>query len=208
MLRLLLLLLAITLTPFTSHCLSFETLQNKRILVVGGSGRVGGSVVTSLIQHGASVVVGGTSAERFESSRQRWRGLFPQYQEKLNEIQFVSVNREETESVQQVLTSKSLDLVVHTAGPFQGKVKAPNGILDACILADVPYIDVCDDYCTASAAKTKYAAKARVPCILSTGCWPGVSSLMAKQLVERTIRAYPNLQPSDLDVKFSFFTAG
>ena len=170
---------------------------------------MGGSVVTSLVTKGAgSVVIGGTSAERFETSRQRWRQLFPQCQERLNDIQFVSVNREETESVQQVLASESFDVVVHTAGPFQGKVKAPNGVLDACIQANVPYVDVCDDYCTASAAKTKYAAKARVPCILSTGCWPGVSSLMAKQLVDKTIKAYPSLTPSDLDVKFSFFTAG
>jgi hypothetical protein len=61
------------------------------------------------------------------------------------------------------------------------------------------------------AAKSKYAIKAQennVPVIISTGCWPGVSSLMAKQLVDQSLKAFPSLLPSDLRVDFSFFTAG
>jgi len=102
-------------------------------------------------------------------------------------------------------------LVVHTAGPFQGKVLSPNGIIAACVENGVGYIDVCDDYCTATAAKTKYSAKAienKVPCILSTGCWPGVSSLMAKQLTRSVLKKRPELSAEDLTVDFSFFTSG
>ncbi|GKY92263.1 hypothetical protein MPSEU_000197400 [Mayamaea pseudoterrestris] len=189
--------------------LSFDILQDKKILVVGGSGRVGGSVVTNLVQRNiGSVVVGGTSVNRFIASQQRWLQLFPEHADRLQAIEFVAIDREQADSVCKVLTKMNFDAVVHTAGPFQGKVLAPNGILDACIQANVPYIDVCDDYCTASAAKTKYSAQAKVPCIISTGCWPGVSSLMAKQLVETILKAYPSLSPSDLNVRFSFFTAG
>jgi hypothetical protein len=102
-------------------------------------------------------------------------------------------------------------LSFHTAGPFQGKIKTPNGILEACVDNNIPYVDVCDDYCTAMAAKSKYAEKAKavgVPCIVSTGCWPGVSSLMAKQLVDKALKAYPSLTADDLNVDFAFFTAG
>lgn len=85
--------------------------------------------------------------------------------------------------------NRKIDLIVHTAGPFQGKVNSPNGVIKACVEHGVGYIDVCDDYCTARAAKAAYTDKATsinsngsssaspVPCILSTGCWPGVSSL-------------------------------
>jgi len=169
-------------------------------------------VVTQLIQHSpASIVVGGTSDARFKSSRKRWIDQFPAYEEELlKKVNFVAVDRERPESVAAAFDNdgNDIDLVVHAAGPFQGKVKCPNGVLEACVTASIMYIDVCDDYCTASAAKTKYAARAQAPCILSTGCWPGVSSLMAKQLVSKTLSTYPSLKPEDLSVDFSFFTAG
>lgn len=197
----------------TPNRISFDLLKDKRILVVGGSGRVGGSVTTQLIRHGAKVTVGGTSFPNFDRAQRRWSSLFPSHVEALKEIEFVSVNREIAATVSKVLSQaqQKYDLVVHTAGPFQGKVGVPNGVLEASINAAVPYIDVCDDYGTATAAKTKFAAAAvrnQVPCIVSTGCWPGVSSLMAKQLVTATLKKYPSLQPADLSVNFSFFTAG
>jgi NADPH:quinone reductase-like Zn-dependent oxidoreductase len=57
----------------TADAFSFESLRGKKVLVVGGSGRVGGSVVTQLIHHGAGwVVVGGTDPDRFQQAQQRW----------------------------------------------------------------------------------------------------------------------------------------
>jgi hypothetical protein len=76
--------------------------------------------------------------------------------------------------IQAEAKGEGFDLVVHTAGPFQGKVQTPNGVIQACVEQSVGYIDVCDDYCTASAAKSKYTETANangVPCIISTGCW-------------------------------------
>eukprot|EP00527_Entomoneis_sp_CCMP2396_P005670 CAMPEP_0198149274 /NCGR_PEP_ID=MMETSP1443-20131203/45822_1 /TAXON_ID=186043 /ORGANISM="Entomoneis sp., Strain CCMP2396" /LENGTH=449 /DNA_ID=CAMNT_0043814257 /DNA_START=59 /DNA_END=1405 /DNA_ORIENTATION=- len=202
-----------TTTTKNTNPISFDSLQNKRVLVVGGSGRVGGSCVTQLVKRGAQVQVGGTSPENLQTSRERWTNLFPEYTTKLNSVGFVSLDRENSQSVQNALLQQKqkFDLVIHTAGPFQGKVKVPNGVLDACVEMAVPYIDVCDDYCTASAAKTKYMDKAKnngTPCILSTGCWPGVSSLMAKQLVSAIQKQHPDINSKDLKVDFSFFTAG
>jgi hypothetical protein len=104
----------------------------------------------------------------------------------------------------------AFDLVVHTAGPFQGKV-GQSAVLEACLTQNIPYVDVCDDYDTARAAKTRFddtARRTNTPCLLSTGCWPGVSSLMAKQLVHTALARHPSLRPSDLSVELSFFTAG
>jgi saccharopine dehydrogenase-like NADP-dependent oxidoreductase len=188
--------------------ISFRALRGKRVLVVGGSGRVGGSVVTQLVRHGGHVSVAGTRPRRLEEARQRWIGMFPELSGPLSVIPFEEVQRERVETVRAVLEKSDYDLVIHTAGPFQGKVGTPNGVLEACVDAGVPYLDVCDDYCTARAAQTKFASQATSPCILSTGCWPGVSSLMAKQLVESSLAAFPELGVEDLSVDFSFFTAG
>lgn len=161
--------------------------------------------MTQLIQRGSYVCVGGTNLDHFHRAKKRWGALFPSSVSQIANIPFVVVNRERADTLQDL---RKYDLVVHTAGPFQGKVTIPNGVLEACIDASVPYIDVCDDYCTASAAKARYGSKASAPCILSTGTWPGVSSLMAKQLASRVLAQYPRLSPADLSVDFAFFTAG
>ena len=168
--------------------MSLEDLAGKKILVVGGSGRVGGSVVCQLTKHGAKVTVGGTRSETFEVSRSRWKQLFPEFGNKFDTVPFEKVNREDDQSVVTVLkkameSGYGYDLVVHTAGPFQGKVNTPNGVIKACVENGVRYLDVCDDYCTASAAKTKYtetALKNGVPCILSTGCWVSDTDFASK----------------------------
>lgn len=218
----------------TSTTITHSCLAGKRILVIGGSGRVGGSVVCQLVKHGAKVTVGGTKLESFQKSKSRWIQLYSsdkataataaaaaaEWKDDLESVLFELVDREDDVLMNKILKSDAMqkngagrgyDLVVHTAGPFQGKVKCPNGILKACIESGVGYIDVCDDYCTACAAKAKYASMAKergVPCIVSTGCWPGVSSLMAKQLTRNVLEQKPHLQAEDLTVDFSFFTAG
>lgn len=188
--------------------ISFDALKDKKVLVVGGSGRVGGSCVTQLTKRGSRVTVGGTRETTFVESQSRWIALFPEMENELQKVAFVALDREKAESVLSVIENE-FDLVVHTAGPFQGKVKDPNGVLEACCELGIPYVDVCDDYCTATAAKTRFASKAKAPCIVSTGCWPGVSSLMAKQLVGKVLRENNNkIKPEDISVDFSFFTAG
>jgi hypothetical protein len=151
--------------------ISFDALKDKRVLVVGGSGRVGGSVTTQLIKRGAQVTVGGTNLEKFEEAKTRWQQVFDLPMDNVN---FAKLNREQSDTVLAVLENDSYDLVVHTAGPFQGKATTPNGVIAACVSKKVPYIDVCDDYCTATAAKMNYSKKAEeagLPCIISTGCW-------------------------------------
>jgi saccharopine dehydrogenase-like NADP-dependent oxidoreductase len=92
----------------------------------------------------------------------------------MQDVDFCALNKQDATSIVSVLENDDFDLVVHTAGPFQGKLDVTNGVLEACLAKRVPYIDVCDDYCTARAAKAKFAKVAQesgVPCIISTGCW-------------------------------------
>jgi short subunit dehydrogenase-like uncharacterized protein len=150
--------------------ISIDSLAEKKILVVGGSGRVGGSVAAQLVKYKSHVTVGGTRLESFQAAKARWSKRFAN----LRDIDFCALNKENSTSIVAVLENDDYDLVVNTAGPFQGKVNVPNGVLEACVAKSVPYIDVCDDYCTAMAAKAKFAKAAQeggVPCIISTGCW-------------------------------------
>jgi Predicted nucleoside-diphosphate-sugar epimerases len=61
-----------TSSTSTSSTITHSCLAGKRILVIGGSGRVGGSVVCQLVKHGAKVTVGGTKLESFQKSKSRW----------------------------------------------------------------------------------------------------------------------------------------
>lgn len=175
--------------------ISLNVLAKKKILVVGGSGRVGGSVVTQLAKHQAQVTVGGTNPDSFEATKYRWRTreLFANAQD----VRFAKVDKEDASSISAVLLqNEKYDLVVHTAGPFQGKENVRNGVLEACIVQKVPYIDVCDDYCTAMAAKSKFSKPAEengVPCIISTGCW--VSTLFGVTVEYRCIVLFHKTPP-------------
>lgn len=221
---------AANVRSIASSTISRNSIKDKRVLVVGGSGRVGGSVVVELLKHGASeVTVGGTSEENFMKAQRRWMKICQEEGNDNHSLSpnivakrtcFVKLHREDASSVMQALQlhvhnsqTPFYDLVVHTAGPFQGKQSSTNGVLQACMQGHIPYIDVCDDYSTSRVAKEAYmnlAIKNSVPCIVSTGCWPGVSSLMALQLMRYVTAAnHTSTYPSeDLTLHFSFFTAG
>jgi len=112
-------------TPISTKlpsAITFDNIENKNILVIGGSGRVGGSVVCNLLLHNAKVTVGGTNLESFISSKLRWSQLYQREFTIKNDdstLNFVQVNREDVSSISKVLESQSYDLVIHTAGPFQ-----------------------------------------------------------------------------------------
>eukprot|EP00525_Craspedostauros_australis_P002682 CAMPEP_0198113368 /NCGR_PEP_ID=MMETSP1442-20131203/5051_1 /TAXON_ID= /ORGANISM="Craspedostauros australis, Strain CCMP3328" /LENGTH=284 /DNA_ID=CAMNT_0043770435 /DNA_START=672 /DNA_END=1526 /DNA_ORIENTATION=+ len=189
--------------------ITFDALNGKNVLVVSGSGRVGGNVVTQLLKRGSVVTVGGTSIDPFLAAAVTLAHQLPQ---PVGGRCVIPGSGPRGGAIRRIgAAAGQLRYVSPTAGRFQGKVKTPNGVIAACVSNSVAYIDVCNDYCTESATKAKYNAKAiesNVPCIISTGCWPGVSSLMAKQLVRQVLQQNKNLKPADLNVDFGFFTAG
>ncbi|CAJ1360976.1 unnamed protein product [Effrenium voratum] len=156
------------------------------VLVVGGSGRVGGSTARWLQrlsqQEGLDlrVAVGGRSRENFAAWRRRVADAG-----ELGEVEFVEIDHSREESVEQALRETDWSLLLHTAGPFQG-ITQPT-ILKQAIRAGVPYVDVCDDteLCKAAKALTSQAKEAKVPAVVSAGIWPGVSALMVCEAQER-----------------------
>lgn len=113
-----------------------------------------------------------------------------------------------------------MDLVVHTAGPFQQKTRPE--ILEAALETGTSYVDVCDEIalCEAAKALNGKVKEAGMTAIVSAGIWPGASALMAARAIERLrqlaaekegqaqsteVSASPGAEE---EVNLSFFTAG
>lgn len=160
-----------------------------RVLVVGGSGRVGGSAVRALLRTGrVDVDVGGRDANN-------WRGE--------GDALFVRMDQLDTRQNADLLPQ--YQLVVNTAGPFQG-LDEPT-LMKSCLTAGIPYVDVCDDINLSKVARSapyqELANQHKTSAIISAGIWPGVSSLLAQRLLQSVPAT-----DDPVDVKFTFFTAG
>ncbi|KAK8604924.1 hypothetical protein V6N13_082387 [Hibiscus sabdariffa] len=169
--------------------------RNSRVLVLGGTGRVGGSTATALSKlcPDLRIVVGGRNREK-GASMVATLG-------KNSEFAEVDVNNKD--SLEAALSD--VDLVVHAAGPFQQAQKCT--VLEAAIETQTAYLDVCDDTSYAFRAKSfkDRAVSANVPAITTGGIYPGVSNVMAAELV-RAARSENKGEPERL--RFSYYTAG
>ncbi|KAJ6984675.1 hypothetical protein NC653_022850 [Populus alba x Populus x berolinensis] len=117
--------------------------------------------------------------------------------------EFTEVNIENVDSLGAAL--KDVDLVVHAAGPFQQAAKCT--VLEAAIETKTAYLDVCDDTSYALRAKSfkDKALAANIPAITTGGIYPGVSNVMAAQLV-RAAKTESKGKPERL--RFYYYTAG
>ena len=172
------------------------------VLVIGGNGRVGASTVRWLDRFSRRssegtcplrLAIGGRSAVSFEAVRKRLD---------LDDLAFVPLDLDADRDALSAAV-RAAQLVVHTAGPFQGR--SDPHLLRACIAAGVSYCDVCDELtlCRSARSLSAEAAEAGVPAVVSCGIWPGVSALMAALAVEELGGA-----ASCDRVELSFHTAG
>ncbi|KAI7992258.1 Carboxynorspermidine synthase [Camellia lanceoleosa] len=172
-----------------------EKVRNSRVLILGGTGRVGGSAATALsaLCPDLRIVVGGRNKEK-GATRVAQLG---------KNSEFAEVNIDDMESLEATL--HDADLVVHTAGPFQQAERCT--VLEAAIKTKTAYVDVCDDTTYAWRAKSymSKALAANIPAITTGGIYPGVSNVMAAELV-RAARSESKGEPERL--RFSYYTAG
>lgn len=138
-----------------------------RVLVVGGAGRVGGSAVRALLKRYPSAVVdvGGRSEASWAECRRRIHAP--------ESVRFLSLDIANQTRLAEVIPN--YDLIVHTAGPFQG-LRDPL-LLRETIKQGKRYIDVCDDVpmsciCRGEDMRAQARASGAVA-VISTGIWPG-----------------------------------
>jgi len=184
------------------------------VLVVGGSGRVGGSTVRWLKtlsdrkEQPISITVGGRRISAYEIAKKN--KVIPE-----NGVDFLPMDIDgDTSILQQALQSWKSSctsddcLVVHTAGPFQGR-RDPT-LLSSCIDLSIPYCDVCDEWELAEVSKVDLDERAKekgISAVVSCGIWPGVSALMAAEGVQQLKES--SSEEVDIEsIDYSFFTSG
>ena len=150
-----------------------------KILVIGGSGRVGGSAVRALHSRFGDKVrlaIGGRDA-------QNWQKYAASNSLPMGSFDFESLDISNREQIDDKI--QRYDMIIHTAGPFQG-IKHPL-VLESAMAQGKLYLDVCDDIALSRTARSEnIQAVARATggiAIISTGIWPGCSSLLAKKMV-------------------------
>nr|XP_029122666.1 uncharacterized protein LOC105052454 isoform X1 [Elaeis guineensis] len=166
-----------------------------RVLILGGTGRVGGSTATALSKLCPSLQI-------LIAGRNRERGA--ELVSTLGEnFEFVELNINNAKMMEAAL--EGVDLVFHAAGPFQRAEKCT--VLEAAISTKTAYVDVCDDTDYARRAKCfhKKAVAAGIPAITTGGIYPGVSNVMAAELV-RSAKSENAGEPERL--RFYYYTGG
>eukprot|EP00466_Bigelowiella_natans_P014870 jgi/Bigna1/126155/aug1.2_g863 len=148
----------------------------KRVLVFGGTGRVGGSTIEWLqkmaVEEGfeLEIAVAGRNRGRFDALQRSIDAQEDLGGRRYNPLSFLELDFRDSTALQQIFlprksasppsssprsssspSEQAWDLVIHTAGPFQQKKE--NEVLSACLEAGIAYVDVCDDTELALSAK-------------------------------------------------------
>jgi hypothetical protein len=220
----------------TTTTTTTTTTPTTTVLVVGGSGRVGGSTVRWLQELAGrdsklniKIKVGGRTKKSFEQAKKR--GVLPSdmnAEDDFIQLDWAEWNEEQIETA--ILSSSdnnnnnNIGLVIHTAGPFQGRTDPT--LLRCCIKHKIHYVDVCDEYELAVTSKELFHDDAKqlgITAVVSSGIWPGVSALMAANAVEKLEEQEQEEDDNENDdsssaknsnnnkaetIDFSFFTAG
>lgn len=143
-----------------------------RVLVLGGAGRIGQSVIADLVKQ-AEVVVTLTSRDPI-SGQQIAATLGSQ-------VRAISLDLNNLDGLDAAIATQ--DLVIHCAGPFHDRDAR---VLQTCIQHQVNYVDVSDHPSfTEKALKYQEQAQATgITAIINTGVFPGISNSMVRQDVE------------------------
>ncbi|MGF1488776.1 MAG: saccharopine dehydrogenase family protein [Prochloraceae cyanobacterium] len=140
--------------------------MTKKVLVLGGQGRIGKSVALDIASH--------TDADVIVTGRQKKQNL-----EK--GLDFLALDLADTEALRKAIASS--DLVIHCAGPFHYR---DGKVVELSIEEGVNYLDV-SDHRSFYERVVKYRTDAidkGVTAVLNTGIFPGISNSMVRQGVE------------------------
>ena len=171
-----------------------------RIVVLGGTGRIGSAVAAHLITRAEPVVIQLAGRDRTTGEatlaevRRERTGRFSQ-----SRFEYLQLDWRDPDALAAAL--EGVIAVVHTAGPYAGETP---DVLRAAIAASVPvYVDLSDPVPYLREAKTLEAsAKASGTLALCAGgAFPGLSNVLAMECAGR-------LGSRVRDLDFSYFTAG
>ena len=142
--------------------------MTKRVLILGGRGRIGSSVAQDIVAH--------TEAEVTITGRS------PIIKPNDGRLQFLQLDLAEDDKLRTAISNS--DVVIHCAGPFHYRDAK---VLKYCIEHGVNYLDVSDHRSfTIKALKYhKDAVKSGITAIVNTGIFPGISNSMVRHNIEQ-----------------------
>jgi saccharopine dehydrogenase-like NADP-dependent oxidoreductase len=147
--------------------------MTNRVLILGGSGRIGSSVAADLVAHTElQITITGRHAVTGNAVSSQ---LGPR-------VEFLLLDLAEKEKLRDAIASSNL--VIHCAGPFHHR---DANVLKTCIQQGVNYLDVSDhrSFTRKALNYQSDAEKADVTAIVNTGIFPGISNSMVRQGVEQ-----------------------
>ena len=157
---------------------SSDTRRPRRLIIVGGTGRVGSAMARVL--HSAHptlpIVICGRQRERATALLSELSTSSPT----ANLASFFRFDLQHPSTLSTLLTPH--DLVINAAGPFQDSAPV---LVPLCVAAHCDYIDISDDHAYSHKAIQDHgpsAIAAGVKAITTTGPFPGISNVMAAWL--------------------------
>lgn len=157
-------------------------IHSQRILILGGTGRIGRAVAQDLLTHGqlanhAEITITGCrSRDRAQMQADpEWSWMTPQ-------VQVMQLDLTDPQALTQAIATSAL--VIHCAGPF---MQRDGQVLKQCIEAGVNYLDVsdCVPFTRRALDWREAARQAGITAIINSGVFPGISNSMARQGVEQ-----------------------
>ena len=153
---------------------------SQKVLVIGGTGRIGTACATHLLRRDGSlrVVLGGRDAARgMAATEEVLRDVGAGAGD--GRVEYARVDYGDAS-----LDVRGYDAVVHVAGPFDGPLSRSLRPLRATIDAGVPaYVDVADPlpYLDAARDMDAAAAAAGTTALVAAGAFPGLSSAGSRE---------------------------
>lgn len=168
-----------------------------KVLIIGGSGRIGRSVAADVLTYtAAQVTITGRGAAA-PLALSQWFKARPierpteRSTERPTECQICRPIYQALDLADEVAVNDEIaqhDLIIHCAGPFRSR---NHHVLERCIAQGKPYIDVADspDYVNKALSYRQAAQASGVTAVISTGIFPGISGSMVRQGIEQLDRA-------------------
>jgi len=189
-----------------------------RILLLGGTGRIGTAAAVHLLQRISEpleLVLAGRDEARGVSAMQEVQSevnqIAAQPQGEDVSLSFRQLDWTKPDALQLLLRKETLpfDVMLHTAGPFDGDSGC--GVLQAAIAAGIPiYVDVADpmDYIEMARSMSDSAKNAGTMALISAGAFPGFSNVLAVECAQRLRQSSGAAECKVKDIDFAYFTAG